>query len=53
VRKANYQLEDVRNTEKYLERMQQQPFNYRGVLTQVEPLRLENLWQLFLEQLEA
>ena len=53
VRKANYQLEEVRNAEKYLERMQQQPFNYRGVLTQVEPIRLENLWKLLLEQLEV
>ena len=52
IRKANYQKEELRNAEKYLNRLAEEPFTYRGVLSQFEPVQLERLWQIFLSQLE-
>lgn len=52
LRKANYQKDELRNTEKYLERLADEPFTYRGVLSQFEPVPLERLWHIFLDHLE-
>ncbi len=50
-RKAEYQAEDLRNTEKYLKILEQQPFSYRGVLSQFEPIPFEKLWDLLIKRL--
>lgn len=50
-RKVNYQSEELRNTEKYFARLTDAPFNYRGVVTQFEPLPLEKLWSVLLTHL--
>lgn len=52
IRKASYQLEELRNTEKYLENLVKHPFSYRGISSQFEPLPLEKLWQEFLDHLD-
>lgn len=50
-RKAEYQKEELRNTEKYLDRLHEHPFSYRGVLSQFEPIPYEKLWNLFITRL--
>ncbi|MCB0635157.1 MAG: hypothetical protein KDC54_00990 [Lewinella sp.] len=51
LRKANYQPEELRNTEKYLKRLQEAPFSYRGSLSQLEPVPYELMWQQLLRRL--
>ena len=53
LRKADYQPDELRNTEKYLERLKQRPFSYRGVLSQLEPLTYERMWALLLTRLSS
>ncbi len=50
-RKAEYQAEDLRNTDKYLNKLYEQPFSYRGVISQFEPIPFEKLWDLMLKRL--
>lgn len=52
IRKANYQKEELRNTKKFLQNLEENPFTYRGILSQFEPLPLEKLWQVFLDHLD-
>lgn len=52
LKKANYQVDDLRNTSKYLSRLEERPFTYRGVLSQFEPIPLEKLWQILIERLD-
>lgn len=52
LRKANYQVDELRNINKYLGRLEERPFTYRGVLTQFEPIPLEKLWQILMERLD-
>lgn len=51
LRKADYQVDELRNTEKYLTRLSDNPFTYRGVLSQFEPIPVEKLWQLIIDKL--
>ncbi|MEZ4987491.1 MAG: hypothetical protein R2795_21005 [Saprospiraceae bacterium] len=51
VKKANYSRDELKNTEKYLTRLSEKPFNYRGVVTQFEPIKLEVLWGVLLDKL--
>lgn len=50
-RKVDYQSDELRNTDKYLARLADVPFNYRGVVTQFEPIPLEKLWSVVLTYL--
>lgn len=52
IRKAGYQTEELRHTEKYLNNLAANPFTYRGIMSQFEPLPLEKLWQVFLDHLD-
>ena len=52
IRKAGYQIEELRQTEKYLDNLAEHPFTYRGIMSQFEPLPLEKLWQVFLDHLD-
>ncbi len=46
LRKANYDLEELKGTEKYLQRMANTPFRYRGLTEQLEIIPYEQLWPL-------
>ncbi|MEL6970084.1 MAG: hypothetical protein AAFZ63_15535 [Bacteroidota bacterium] len=52
LRKANYQKDELRNVDKYMARLQERPFTYRGVSSQFEPIPLERLWEIFVDRLE-
>jgi hypothetical protein len=52
IRKANYHKDELRNTKKYLQQLRENPFTYRGILSQFEPLPVEKLWQVFLDHID-
>lgn len=49
--KADYERNQLSNTEKYLARLNERPFFYRGVITELEVLPYEKLWELLLQKL--
>jgi hypothetical protein len=50
--KAEYNAADLSNTEKYLDRLHDQPFYYAGAIQDVEPIKYEVLWDLVLKQVK-
>jgi hypothetical protein len=50
--KAEYNIAELSNTEKYLDRLHEQPFYYSGSLHDIEPIRYEVLWDLVLTQVK-
>jgi hypothetical protein len=48
--KADFQSSEVRNTDKYYERLIQTPFFYRGLVSELEIIPYEMLWQMVLQQ---
>lgn len=46
LKKANFQPDELRNTDKYLNILREQPFSYRGALNQLEIFPYEKLWDL-------
>ncbi|RMF01512.1 MAG: hypothetical protein D6772_04680, partial [Bacteroidetes bacterium] len=51
LRKANFVIDETRNVDKYLGVIEAHPFTYRGVLSQLEALPLEQLWKLLASRL--
>lgn len=49
--KADYKKVNLSNTEKYYSRLISSPFNYRGMVSEIEVIPYEKLWELVLEQL--
>ncbi len=49
--KADYKKNELSNTEKYYNRLLTAPFNYRGLLHELEVIPYEKLWDIVLEQL--
>jgi len=52
LKKANYQIDELRNTEKYIENLSKQPFAYRGALHELEIIPYNKLWELLYKRLE-
>jgi len=50
--KADYQLDELSNTQKYLSAIQQAPFFYRGLPAELEVIPYEMLWSRILDALE-
>ncbi|GJM31849.1 MAG: hypothetical protein DHS20C18_08500 [Saprospiraceae bacterium] len=51
LRKAKYQIDELGNTHKYYNRLLEQPFFYRGALTELEIIPYEKLWEIVLDSL--
>ena len=50
--KADYDTENLSNTEKYFDRLIETPFFYRGLLSELEIIPYEKLWKLILSRLK-
>ncbi|NNE28924.1 MAG: hypothetical protein HKN16_04785 [Saprospiraceae bacterium] len=50
--KADYQPENLSNTQKYYDRLVEQPFFYRGLITELEIIPFEKLWNHILKRLK-
>lgn len=48
LRKVEYQIEELSNTEKYYNRLLQVPFTYRGLNAELEVIPYEKLWERIL-----
>lgn len=48
--KANYKASDLSNTEKYYQRLVTTPFQYRGLLAELEIIPYEKLWEIVIQQ---
>jgi hypothetical protein len=51
LKKANYQIEEIRLADKYYSRLRNQPFYYRGKYNGLEIIPYETLWEMVLEDL--
>ncbi len=51
LKKANYQTDEMRTTEKYRKNLESQNFAYRGALYQLEVIPYEKLWDFLLARL--
>ena len=52
LRKADYQVSDLGNTEKYFQKLVERPFFYRGNITELEIIPYEKLWQMMLDHFQ-
>ena len=50
--KAEFQVEELSNTEKYLTALQSYPFFYRGIASELEVIPYEKLWERILSYLK-
>jgi hypothetical protein len=50
--KADFGLENLTSTEKYYTRLQETPFNYRGLVNELEIIPYEQLWQIIMSRLK-
>ncbi len=50
--KANFQVEKISNTQKYLDKLSESKFLYRGLNSELEIIPLERLWDMVLSKLK-
>ncbi len=50
--KADFQVKNLSNTQKYYERLTEQPFKFRGLISELEIIPYERLWEMILERLK-
>ena len=50
--KANYQISELSNTEKYYDRLVETSFFYRGLISELEIVPFEKLWNYILRKLD-
>jgi hypothetical protein len=50
--KADFQVKNLSNTQKYLEKLEEQSFKYRGIISEIEIIPYERLWEMILERLK-
>ena len=50
--KADFDLDSLSNTEKYYNRLIETPFFYRGLITELEIIPYEKMWQMILDNLK-
>ncbi len=51
LKKADFKIENLSNVEKYYRRLIENPFYYRGLISEVEVIPFEKLWNIILERL--
>ena len=49
--KADYEVKNLSNVEKYYDRLIETPFSYRGLIAELEIIPYEKLWNLILSRL--
>ena len=49
--KADFQIENLSNVDKYYNRLIEEPFFYRGLISELEVLPYEKLWNMILARL--
>jgi len=49
--KADFKVENLSNIDKYYDRLIETPFSYRGLITELEVIPYEKLWNLILRRL--
>ncbi len=52
LRKVGFQVDEVKNTKKYLDNLASNPFAYRGALYEMEVIPFEKLWEITLSRLD-
>ncbi len=50
--KADFKFENLSNTEKYIARLQESPFYYRGLTSELEVVTYEQIWDKVLKRLK-
>jgi hypothetical protein len=50
--KADYQIENLSNVEKYYQRLLETPFFYRGLIPELEIIPYEKLWDMIISRLK-
>ena len=50
--KADFKFNDLTGTEKYVARLNEQPFCYRGLISELEVIPYEQLWQIILKRMK-
>ena len=50
--KADFRVEDLSNVDKYYNRLVEVPFFYRGIISELEVIPYEKLWNLILKRLQ-
>jgi len=50
--KADFTIQHLSSTEKYIEKLEEKPLMYRGSLNDLEIIPLENLWKILLERIK-
>jgi hypothetical protein len=50
--KSNYKTDELGNTEKYVGRLTEMPFRYRGLVTELEVIPYEKLWGIIVSRLK-
>ncbi|MEZ5056462.1 MAG: hypothetical protein R2879_05430 [Saprospiraceae bacterium] len=49
--KAEFQEDALSNYEKYIQRLKETPFIYRGLISELEVIRYEKLWEIILKKI--
>lgn len=50
--KADYEYDQLSNIDKYYSRLEEKPFKYRGLITELEVIPYDKLWKLVMERVE-
>ncbi len=50
--KADYRADDLSNVDKYIARLNETPFYYRGLITELEVITYEQLWQIIASRIK-
>jgi hypothetical protein len=50
--KADYKLDEISNPEKYLTRLREAPFYYRGLTSELEVITYEQIWEIVVSRLK-
>ena len=50
--KADFKINELTSTEKYVVRLHEVPFSYRGLISELEVIPYEQLWQILLRRVK-
>ena len=50
--KANYKLDEISNADKYLNKLRDTPFYYRGLTSELEVITNEQIWEIVVSRLK-
>jgi hypothetical protein len=49
--KSNFRLDEITNADKYISRLGEEPFYYRGLVSELEVLPYEQLWEIIIKRI--